>query len=82
MGVRRGAASPASAAGVNGGGGEVGEEDEEMREEAWKAGREAKTRLFYAVAAWRSSWRPLGFRGFFTGVAPLGWNECGGRICP
>jgi len=81
VGVRRGAASPASAAGVNGGGGEVGEEDE-MREEAWKAGREAKTRLFYAVAAWRSSWRPLGFRGFFTGVAPLGWNECGGRICP
>ena len=29
VGVRRGAASPASAAGVNGGGGEVGEEDEE-----------------------------------------------------
>jgi len=45
VGVRRGAASPASAAGVNGGGGEVGEEDE-MREEAWKAGREATTRLF------------------------------------
>lgn len=68
MGVRRGAASPASAAGVNGGGGEVGEEDE-MRVEAWKAGREATTRRF-------------DFRGFSAGVAPLGWNECGGRICP
>ena len=53
VGVRRGAASPASAAGVNGGGGEVGEEDE-TRVEAWKAGREATTRLF-------------DFRGFSTG---------------
>ena len=40
MGVRRGAASPASAAGVNGGGGEVGEEDE-MRVEAWKGSDDA-----------------------------------------
>jgi len=58
VGVRRGAASPASAAGVNGGGGEVGEEDEEMREEAWKAGREATTRLFYVRCSVKE-WRPL-----------------------
>jgi hypothetical protein len=71
VGVRRGAASPAAAAGVNGGGGEVGEEEGEMRVEAWKAGREATTRLFYVVAEWRSSWRPLGFSGFVYGGGPV-----------
>ena len=71
MGVRRGAASPASAAGVNGGGGEVGEEDE-TRVEAWKAGREATTRLFYVRCSVEEFVEAARISGIFYGGGPVG----------